>query len=301
MSADFPPQPSDSRAVLEWEEGGFTLVLPPVGFRAQAGNWGCCLLFSAALTFLSLVGGIRAFDCPNLFERLLWAIFLLPVLLFLRSALFLGIKERLKVSLERVTLVVSASALYVHWRGFFRTRERVWDRAELGALDEDAGAIYLLVEGKSETLLAERSIAELRWIAGLLRQTLNVPSEPANVQGIRVRCTPVREDFSWRGALDAKPGILEIRSLLRPGEDLRFVAAKHTFLERFRHPWTAFLTPKNITWLPGEADKPCLQIEFELSESCCLRIDSADPDALRAALARFWEPAPDPADIPLHV
>lgn len=284
MSAPEGPPPG-SRARLEPDGDGFTLLLPPVGFQGQRRSWALCLAVLVLVTAFSVAGWAMLGGARNLGERVCSVLFLVMGLVLGRMLVVLVTAHTLDASLGRVTLVVAGRRLYAHRRGL-RAREWVWDEGEITALDEELGGLWVAGPGRPQKLFAERDVAELRWVARLLRQALGVSDTPPPRPGeIPVRCTVGPERHVWRGFLRARPGRLAVRHVFSPDIRLPFRTGRPVRRTHLNEP--SPLEPDNVRW---PADGHCLEIVFTMvEEDYTIQIESDDPGALRAAVAHFWE------------
>lgn len=285
--------PPGSRARFEPGEDGFTLVLPPLGFRGHWHGWASAVALLALGVGFSFGGWLLLGGARGPFHLIGSGLALVMGLVIARALFLLQTAHALDASLGRVTLVVAGRRLYAYRRGL-RTREWVWDEGEITALDEGLGGLWVLGPDRPEKLFAERDADELRWVAGLLRHALAVPDIPPPRPGeVVVYCTIDDERYAWRGFLRARPGHLDIRHVFSSDTRLPF----HTGPRPRRAALSALpsLEPEDVRWLD---DGRGLQIDFtSCEEDYTVRIECDDPEALRAAVARFWE-AHDPEPAP---
>lgn len=191
-------QPAGSCVVMERGRDSLSLSAPAlatrqVGARIFAGLFVCCVAFGVTLNLFSADGGRgHAFGETVLIIPVAW---LAGVLLLLRG---------LHGARNSAVLVVAADSLTVRQRGLVGWKEREWSRDDLADIlvvpaagDSDDDHWQLQIQPRSGKrgaahLLACRDIAELRWIATLLRRALRLPNEGGSLPtGIVVRSTTV--------------------------------------------------------------------------------------------------------------
>jgi hypothetical protein len=174
-------QPIGSKIAVQTSADGLTLIVPPLGWQANAGWMVGSIVTALFATGFSifLVGGghsVGAFVVLFLSTMLAWAaaigLFLVGANLANRCVVF---------DLTAETLVVWQSEL-------FRTRPRRWSREQLADVfvmhhvsQGDSPSYWELQihlrpgEGLPFCLLDHRDESELRWLATLLRRTLRCP------------------------------------------------------------------------------------------------------------------------------
>jgi hypothetical protein len=189
-------QPAGSRVVVERARDGLSLSVPPLSTRQIlarifAGLFVCFVAFGITLNLFSANG---AGDHPVGDTALIVAVaWLAGVILLLNGV------HRARNS---AVLLVDGSGLTVRQQGIFGWTEREWSREDLADIfvvpaagDSDEDAWQLQIQPRSgkrgaATLLACRDIAELRWVATLLRRALQLPDEGGSLPGgIVVRST----------------------------------------------------------------------------------------------------------------
>jgi hypothetical protein len=175
-------QPTGSRIVVDRSGDRLTFIVPPPGWEANRG-WIVCAILPCLLA-LALTGGL--FSGGNSWGGLA------AMALFALAAWATGIGFFLAAytrSCRRVVLDVTGEGLVVWQSGLFRTRPRQWSGQQLADIfvaqrvtrDEDGTEYWALQiypqagEGRALHLLAHRDLAELRWLATVLRRTLRCP------------------------------------------------------------------------------------------------------------------------------
>lgn len=182
-------QPAGSKTMLEPQGDGFMLRVPPVGvWHGQR----FLLIFSMVwcafcALFTTLVAGSWDWE----------ALPALPVL-----AIFWAVGVGMMFAAIRsgrcsATIQATGDRLRIAYVGVFRAREQEWSCAELAAICAGPSGMEVnhrpVIElqvlpraGRKFGLLAGRDVAELQWIAAVLRQALGVPSAPATAEdGLR--------------------------------------------------------------------------------------------------------------------
>jgi hypothetical protein len=181
---DVPPQPPESRAVLEQTRDGFRLTMPPLGW------WGKVPVMTLVGVLLLAAGTAGAVALAQNWALLKpwWAIpgaAVSGLLVVLGMGLLL---EVLTYGRRRRVLTVSGSTLSLWQTTWWGSRERSWAREDIAAID-----VGPLAAGRGEFVLPQLQVHphrgrpyrflvyhdgdELLWIAALLRQGLGVPAE----------------------------------------------------------------------------------------------------------------------------
>ncbi|MFA6562002.1 MAG: hypothetical protein WCV00_08875 [Verrucomicrobiia bacterium] len=160
-------QPAGSNVTLEPQPDGFALTVPPTGI------W-------------------RDNKALLIFGVIWWAV--VAAITGLLVLFFAGVVGVLAVAFRlgqrRATIHAMADRLRIAHVGFFRARTQEWARDELAAICvgpsgvkvNDRPVMELQVHpraGRKFGLLADRDVAELQWIAAVLRQALGVSSAPS--------------------------------------------------------------------------------------------------------------------------
>ncbi|MCX6899239.1 MAG: hypothetical protein NT105_11100 [Verrucomicrobia bacterium] len=165
-------QPAGSVVTLEPQADGFTLAVPPAGiWRSNKG------LVIFGVIWWSVVAAITG-----------WlALFIVGVAGVLALAARLGRR--------RATIQATTNRLCIVYVGFLRVRTMEWPRDGLAAICVGPSGVEVnhkpVMElqvhpraGRKFGLLADRDVAELQWIAAVLRQALGVsPTPPVTVAG----------------------------------------------------------------------------------------------------------------------
>ncbi len=175
-------QPTGNKIVLDRSDDRLTFIVPPLGWHANRG-WLVGALLSCLLA-LALSGSL--FASANSLGGLA-AMVLLALAAWAMALGFLLVAYTR--SCRCVVLDVTGASLVVWQSGLVRTRPRHWSRQQLADIfvvqrvtrDEDATEYWELQiypqagAGRVFHLLAHRDLAELRWLATLLRRTLHCP------------------------------------------------------------------------------------------------------------------------------
>jgi hypothetical protein len=287
MSAVVLPQPPPaSQAVCEPEPDGFTLRLPPRGFRGLWQGWIVCLALLVFVTLVSLLGGYALAHARTWPDRVGLSALLIFTGVALRPLALAVAKTLLDESLGNATLVVIGSQLYVHRQGFLFGREWAWQREQIVALDEEGGGLVVLGEEGPEVFFRGRDREELRWVAVLLRKVLQVPADPRPEPGdLVVSCTMAERGDVLRGFLQAEAGALRLR-LPFCGEEPLLQFHPHGIHVR---PAAFALRPRQVNWYEREDGSTCLVIDLEEHFGDNLAIWCEDTAALRGAVELFWQ------------
>jgi hypothetical protein len=172
---DQPAQRPDSRVVVERKEGGLTaLRVPPDPFFA-----------SPAAIILSIALGLTLFGTVFARQSLPGPLRLLVSPLVLAGV---GIPLAWHICKRWTVLAVSAEGLGVlRTGGPFKPWEEYWASSQITAIRTGPGSVgrrgkdicelyVYLADGKKIGLGCGRAHDELRWLATVLRQTLQVPA-----------------------------------------------------------------------------------------------------------------------------
>jgi len=159
-------QPSGSNVTLEPQADGFTLRVPPVG--TWRGNKGLVIF---GVIWWAVVAAITG-----------WlALFIIGVAGVLALAARLGRR--------RATIQATSDRLRIAYVGFFRSHTMEWSRDGLAAICVGPSGVEVNhkpvmelqihpLAGRKFGFLADRDVAELQWIAAVLRQALGVSPKP---------------------------------------------------------------------------------------------------------------------------
>lgn len=292
-------RPPTSNAHVEPARDGLTIVLTPIGPARWWQDWLVSLTLAGGLTTFASLAVVQLTRAEGWVDWLTWLTGLGLCLLVLRPVCLLVSQRLLERSLSRGTFVVEGRRLYLHRRVLFRGNERVWDEGSIVALDEEEGGLCILQPGLLETFFQGRDVEELRWLASLLRDALEVPADPPRLEGeIAVGYRLPAWPRERRGFVHVLPG--EIR--LRP----RFVLALGLVIRpagAVRENWTGVLLdslgagslavqPEDVRWGIAEGGDQVLRIwlhEQEAGEPVPLEIITEEVEPLRRGLVRFWE------------
>jgi hypothetical protein len=287
MSAAVLPQPpAASQAVCEPQPDGFTLRLPPRGFRGLWQGWVVCLGLLLFITLVTLLGGYALAHARTWPDRVGLSALLIFTGVALRPLALAVVKTLLDESLGRATVVVIGPQLYVHRQGFLFGREWAWEREQIVALDEEGGGLVVLSADGPDVFFRGRDREELRWVAALLRTALQVPADPPSEPGdLVVSCTMAERGEVLRGFLQADAGRLQLR-LPFCGEEPLLQFHPHGIHGRA----AAFaLKPRQLNWYESPDGATCLLINLEEHFGDCLAIWCEDAAALRGAVELFWQ------------
>jgi hypothetical protein len=176
-------RPAGSRIAVDAAGDRLTLIVPPPGWEANrawvAGGVVACLI-ALGLTSALFAGQQSWAGLP------VTALIALPAWAAGIGLLLVGSNR----ARRRVVLDVTGDALVVWQSGLLRTRPRRWSRQQLADVfvmyypptgeDEVEGHWELQIHpqpghGRVFSLLAYRDVAELRWLATVLRRALRCP------------------------------------------------------------------------------------------------------------------------------
>jgi hypothetical protein len=179
-------QPAKSTAILERHDNGVTITIPPAGLRRGGGclfmfglAWCVLMLFITIIVAAILLTGQGQVqgdgDVTYIVLPLFWLIG--------GSLLFAGIRQ----ARSYAVLAVVGDSLMVMYQGVFGKKQGEWTREQVtnicpgpsGVEVNDEPVMELHVEpkeGKHFGLLYGRDVAELEWIATVLRQALGMPA-----------------------------------------------------------------------------------------------------------------------------
>jgi hypothetical protein len=181
-------QPAGSSTTLEPQGDGFTLHVPPAGtWRSQK----FLLIFSAvwcafcAMFTTLMIGSWDKDALPALpIVALFWAVG--------GGMMFVAVRS----GRCSATIQATNNRLRIAYIGVFRARAQEWPANDLTAICAGPSGVEVnhrpVIElqifprtGKKFGLLAGRDVAELQWIAAVLRQALGVSSSPMAAGGLR--------------------------------------------------------------------------------------------------------------------
>jgi hypothetical protein len=175
-------QPTGSKIAVDRSADRLTFIVPPPGWQANRG-WLVGAILSGLLALL-MTGSL--FDRGITWGSLAALVLLALVGWALAVVFFLVAYTR---SCRRVVLDVTGERLVVWQSGLFLARPREWSRQQLADIfvvqrftqGEDPTEYWELQiypqagEGRALHLLDNRDLAELRWLATVLRRTLLCP------------------------------------------------------------------------------------------------------------------------------
>jgi len=178
-------QPAKSTAILDRQDNGLTITIPPAGLRRGGGflfffglAW-CGFMAFLTLIFIGMLLTGKAQgdgDASYFIAPLFWLVGGLM--------LFAGIRR----ARSYAVLAVVGDSLMVMYQGVFGKKQGEWTRDQLANIcpgpsgvevnDEPVMELHIEPkEGKRFGLLYGRDLAELEWIATVLRQALRVPAD----------------------------------------------------------------------------------------------------------------------------
>jgi len=190
---EWPPRPAGSNAVLQVGQGEFVLDLPPLGVLNFKQVTGLIALFAV----LFIAGGPMAlwlhFGLGLLADRGPGEAIASAVVSVLIGAavgawaVWLGTR--------RTTFAVTTAELAIRRKSAFEQSRRTWPREEvalvraarrqMGSPGKRTTLIELHIEtrdGDVTRLFGERDADEIRWVAAVLRQALNLPDGADNAE-----------------------------------------------------------------------------------------------------------------------
>jgi hypothetical protein len=170
---DATRQPATSRATVNEFPEGVTITLPPAGFRG-----GGSVLLTIGLMMAGIMAGLLALTrgLPVLFQGLFAVLGVVGLLVAIHGV---------RVARRRAVLAVVGRELLVMQTGLFKSKERRWSIEELATVRVDKSGIEINEEpvlelqvvprsGLKYGLLAGRDVAEIAWIAAVLRRRLGI-------------------------------------------------------------------------------------------------------------------------------
>jgi hypothetical protein len=270
-------------AVIESRGNGITLRLPLCEFRA---NWGKLLvgLICSGLITSGLPMLWREPDLPPvlvIYLCLYAMVFLLLLAIamdtFFRRAIFSATADQLRLEVRGLMVLL--------WR-------RTWERKKLRwIVATPAGLQVVGTEGR-EIFFAREEHNKLAWLAGVLRDTLQLEREHVAAAGeIEVTFVPDERVIPQRGFLYASPGRLGVRYPFLTDYEREFFAAPvldpravwHVQIGK-RYP----LSPEDARCTMETDGVACLQILRTSWPKVMLTVWCDDKEALAGALGRFW-------------
>jgi hypothetical protein len=182
---DVPPQPLESRGMLEQTRHGFRLTMPPLG-------WGGKVPVMTLVALLLLAAGTAGAVALEQNWGLLSPWWAIPGAVLSGFVVLLGIGllvELVTYARRRRVITVSGDILLLWQTTWWGARERSWAREEIAAIDVGPlaapGSREFVVpqvrlhrhRGRPHRFLIYHNQDELLWVAALLRQALKVPAE----------------------------------------------------------------------------------------------------------------------------
>jgi hypothetical protein len=284
-------RPATSRAVAAPNGDGVTITLPPQGVRRFWRLW--CGYVGVILCQTLLAGLLAAKTAlaggwPG---RLLWGGALAAGVALLRFPTAKLTRIVFDFSLGQGTLKASRRRLSLSWRVWFHRSEQVWDAASIVALDEEAGTLCVLADGRLDRFFDGRDPGEIRWIAEVLRSALDVPASPPPLTAeapVRYRLAGWSEPVGGFALIE--PGQLCLRPrfrldavlVLRPAEERTFWSGGM--------PDGVAVERDDVAWGVGDGGQRVLRVWLYTrpGEAVALEISSPNVKELAAKLERFW-------------
>jgi hypothetical protein len=179
-------RPTGSRIVLDSSADRLTLIVPPPGWRPNVG-W-----FIGGFFVCLFALGFTQSAATGEHGPLSLALMILGALVCWATGIGLGLMG-INRTRRCVVLDVAGDTLLVWQSGLWRMRPRKWSRQQLADVfvmhhpgDSESDPYYELHiqphpgHGRAFTLLAHRDIAELRWVATVLRRSLDCSGDGEN-------------------------------------------------------------------------------------------------------------------------
>ncbi len=180
--SEIPLQPAGSGVILETNDAGLTLTVPPVGIRKGGkGTFGFAIFwngFIAVFTFFWFyAGGFK----------IGWELLMIVGFLSLFWAIGIGIMiSAINAGRRQAILDVVGDTLLITRKTLFKTSQQEVRRDNIASIRRDKSGVEIndvpvlnlqvrLHEGKKISLFSQLTNDELRWIAAVLREALGVP------------------------------------------------------------------------------------------------------------------------------
>ena len=177
-------QPAKSTAILERQRDGVTITIPPLGMRrACAELWYFSLLWNGFMVLFT-VGFVASLAAGNA-QGDVWEVgcIVLPLFWLVGIGLLLAAIHRGR---RHAMLAVVGDSLMTMQAGLFGTKQGEWRRDGLVDIrpgpsgmevnDEPVLELHIVPrEGRPFGLLRGRDVAELEWMATVLRRALRIP------------------------------------------------------------------------------------------------------------------------------
>jgi hypothetical protein len=180
---EITPQPTDSTVILEPNDVGLTITVPPVGIRKGGkGGLGFSIMwngFMAVFTFFWFYSGSRFSG---------WELLLICGFLSLFWAVGIGVGvAAINAGRRRAILDVVGDTLLITRQNIFKTRQQEVHRDNIQSIRRDKSGTEIndvpvlnlqvrLYEGKKVSMFSQLSNDEIGWVAAVLREALDVPS-----------------------------------------------------------------------------------------------------------------------------
>lgn len=314
------PPPKEGCASFLVGEEAVEIRLPAVGFWAARRGLAFSLLamsFSLTLTgvgaWLASKGAAR--DAASIAFFVIFVSFG-ALMTILTTHMFLWM---LAAGRRTAEIVVSRTNLTLTIRGSFRSAAYHWRRDQLRGFDADLHGLWIFGDRRPKRFLPERPLTDLRWLAQVLAESLDLPSrEPLRPQEIEVYvCFEGKNapqtfsgmfGYSTIAASAVPEKVQQARLAVGPGRMTLRLAANRLYAMRFFQPrrtwwglpeWMRALHLGLSQLVPLEEDAivwqecegvTCLKIVAPYPVDVSLRIWSEDAQSLIDAVDRFWPP-----------
>jgi len=185
---DEEKQPAASRAIVEENATGFSITLPPAGYRQnrRARNWLPFLLAALVFVLLNIVATARLAVIPKAsVEQITVAVFWLAASIIVAALLAARVlhlaQQRTVITVQNGVHTVARSSPVA------RQKQQEWSRSDIAAIRLDYASRQMQTEkgravclftndGRRINLITGDDEDEMRWLATMLRQALNVPA-----------------------------------------------------------------------------------------------------------------------------
>jgi len=173
-------RPKASNVKLERFDDGLTLKVPPAGLKGSKGLFGFSLFWCGLMAVFTSIVALAGIDTG---DSSIWILVGFLALFWLIGAGLMA--GALNMAKRQAVLAVVDDSLMVLQTGLFGSKRKEWTRDQLesvccgpsGMTVNNVPVMELQIhprEGKKFGLLASRSNAELRWMAGVLARALRL-------------------------------------------------------------------------------------------------------------------------------